>query len=95
MWYIFLIIGYLCLFIPPIIPSSQGKKLNKEQFTLQVGVPVMIGLVLVGLAYYNLLMPSYDEKVMAIIIAVTASGGIFISLLAVLLSGIYIRWRAS
>ena len=95
LWYFFLVAGYSCLVIPPMIPAIQQRKLVNKDFALEVGLPVLIGLVLIGLAYYNLLITGYDENIMAILIAVTASGGIFISLLVAILSNLYIRWRAS
>jgi len=94
LYYIVFIIGYLCVFLPPVIARANNKKLSAKDFTLQVSLPVSIGLLFVLGGYYTMLREETDEFKLTTLISVTAIGGIAFSLMAACLSIIRIRWAA-
>ena len=94
MYYGLLILGFLLVVIPPIIPKAQKKLLNPNDFTFQVYVPTTIGFLFLMLGFYGILKDSYNERLWQVLIAVTATGSIFLSCIAGFQSLILLRWRS-
>ena len=81
-WYILLIIGYISIFTPPCYNAAQSAKLSPKDFSLQVSLPVTLGLILVLIGYTGLLYNYNDEDFFNVLIAFTAGGGVLVSILA-------------
>ena len=77
-WLFILLTGVLCIFVPPIVAASKKDKFQREQFVLNVSVPVLIGLLLYGISTYMLLNDA-DGAFFYTIIPVTAISGIAVS----------------
>ena len=94
MYYGLLILGFLLVVVPPIVPKAQNKLLNPNDFTFQVYVPTTIGFLFLILGFYGILKDTYNERLWQVLIAVTAAGSIFLSCIAGFQSLILLRWRS-
>lgn len=90
----FLVMGYLLVLVPPIIPKAQGKLLSPSDFSLQVYTPTTIGLLLIIIGFYGIFKDTTDERLWQVLITVSAGGAIFLSAVAGFLSLIVIRWQS-
>ncbi len=82
------------MFVPPVTVISMKKKLQKEEFTMQIFLPQLLGLLLLmggmaGVTYQNT-----DELPWQILITFSAAGAMFISLVSAFQSMILLRWRS-
>jgi hypothetical protein len=93
-YYVLLAFGILLVLTPPIIPLAQKQLLSAKDFTFQVYVPVNIGLLFLIVAFYGILKDMTNERLWEVLIAFSACGSIFISLIAAFHSTILLRWRA-
>ena len=82
LWFI-LLTGILCIFVPPIVAVSKQDKFQREQFVLNVSVPVLVGLLLYLAGSYMLLKDA-DDAFFYAIIPVTAISGIAVSVIYML-----------
>ena len=89
-----LAVGFLCAFIPPIIPLAAKQKLVANEFTLQVALPSIIGLILTIIGFYGIMQNYYNELNWQILIAISAGGAIAFSTVAAFHSVILVRWRS-
>jgi hypothetical protein len=93
-----LILGILLIFVSPIIPSAQGKRLSPNDFKLQVFLPTMLGLILAFAGYMFLLNDKIsgglDEQFFQILIIFTSVGGILVSHMILLQSNLVINYQA-
>jgi hypothetical protein len=94
LYYTLLAIGFLLVFVPPVTVISMKKKLQKEEFTMQIFLPQLLGLLLLmggmaGVTYQNT-----DELPWQILITFSAAGAMFISLVSAFQSMILLRWRS-
>jgi hypothetical protein len=94
LYYTLLILGFLLVIVPPIIPKSQNLLLSPDEFTFQVYVPTTIGFLFLMLGFYGVLKDSYNERLWQILIAVSAAGSIFLSCIAGFQSLILLRWQS-
>jgi hypothetical protein len=94
MYYGLLILGFLLVVVPPIVPKAQKKLLNPNDFTFQVYIPTTIGFLFLMLGFYGILKDTYNERLWQVLIAVTATGSIFLSCIAGFQSLILLRWRS-
>jgi hypothetical protein len=81
--YFIVLTGVLCIFVPPIVAVSKQDKFQREQFVLNVSVPVLAGLLLYGIGTYMLLKDA-DDAFFYAIIPVTAISGIAVSVIYML-----------
>jgi hypothetical protein len=94
------LIGTLCLLIPPSVAISNGKTLSRQDFGLQITLPTSIGMLLLGIAFYGFIRTTWesvngiDERNLGILIALTAVGGICVSLMAGITSFTRMYWAA-
>jgi hypothetical protein len=82
-WLFILLVGVLCIFVPPIVAISKKDKFKREQFVLNVSTPVLVGLLLY-LAASTMLMKDSDDSFFYFIIPVTAISGIAVSVIYIL-----------
>jgi hypothetical protein len=76
--YFILLTGVLFIFVPPIVAISKTEKFQREQFVLNVSLPVLVGL-LIYLVASAMLMKDADDAFFYTIIPVTAISGIAVS----------------
>ena len=76
--YFLLLTGVLFIFVPPIVAISKTEKFQREQFVLNVSLPVLVGL-LIYLVASAMLMKDADDAFFYTIIPVTAISGIAVS----------------
>jgi hypothetical protein len=76
------IAGLVLLFGFPVYHFSKGSKLEKDEYTLNIFIPSMIGLFLLFVALSLHFYFNYDEKNITIVSTVLAIGGIGIALMA-------------
>jgi len=81
--YFILLAGVLCILIPPVVAKSKTKMFQREQFVLNVSVPVLVGLLLYLAASYMLLKDA-DDAFFYAIIPVTAMSGIAVSVIYII-----------
>jgi len=93
-YYVLLAFGMILVLTPPIIPLAQKQLLGAKDFTFQVYVPVNIGILFLIVAFYGILKDMTNERLWEVLIAFSACGSIFISLIAAFHSTILLRWRA-
>jgi hypothetical protein len=94
LYYALLAIGFLLLLVPPAIPSVAGQTLGGTSYATQVFLPTTTGLLLLLFAYYGLYKDTYNEYFWQVLIALTAAGGILLSLVASGLSLTRMRWMS-
>lgn len=82
------------MFVPPVTIISMQKKLQKEDFAMQIFLPQTLGLLLLmgGMAGVN--SQVVDELPWQVLITLSSAGAIFVSLIAAFQSVILVRWRA-
>ena len=94
------IIGAACLLIPPSIAIATSKTLPRQDFGLQITLPTSIGMLLLGIAFYGAIRTTWesrngiDELNLGALIALTAVGGICVSLMAGITSFTRMYWAA-
>ena len=93
-FYGLLLIGFLLTLIPPIIPLAQHKKVEANEFSLNVFLPTTIGILLMIGGFYGILYDMRNDFHWQVLIALTAAGAIIISCVAGFQSVITVRWRA-
>jgi hypothetical protein len=93
-YYVLMVFGITLVLTPPIIPLARNHLLNAKEYTFQVYIPVNIGLLFLILAFYGILKDMTNERLWEVLIAFSASGSVFISLVAAFHSVILLRWRA-
>ena len=81
--YFILLTGVLFIFVPPIVAISKTEKFQREQFVLNVSLPVLVGL-LIYLVASAMLMKDADDAFFYAIIPVTAISGIAVSVIYIL-----------
>lgn len=94
LYYALLAIGFLLVFVPPVTIVSMKKKLQKEDFTMQIFLPQTLGLLLLMGGMYGVTAESTDELPWQVLITFSSAGAIFISLVAAFQSVILLRWRS-
>ena len=91
---ILFIIGELLILIPTLVPLIKEERLEQKRFTLEVFLPTLIGMIILNLAFYNIMYNSYDEKSWELLIAIIASISILYSISVAFQSMILLRWRS-
>ena len=94
LYYGLLFIGFLLVFIPPVVTISQQKKLEKEDYAVQIFLPQTIGLLLLFGGFWGSMKEFTDEHAWHLIIPATAGGAMLYSIVAAFQSIILIRWRS-
>lgn len=94
LYYGLLFIGFLLVFIPPVVIISQNKKLEREDYAIQLFTPQCIGLLLIFAGYWGSMQEYTDEHAWQLIIPLTAGGAILYSVVAAFQSIILIRWQS-
>ena len=94
MYYALLILGFMMVIIPPIIPKARKVLLSPDDFAFQVYVPTTVGFLFLMLGFYGVLKDSSNERLWQLLIATSAGGAIFLSCVAGFQSLILLRWRS-
>lgn len=94
LYYTLLAIGFLLVFVPPVTLISMKKKLQKEEFTLQLFLPQLLGLLMLMGGMAGVTYQVTDELPWQVIITLSSAGAIFISLISAFQSVILLRWRS-
>jgi len=94
LFYVFMFIGYLTLISTTVVPAAVGKKLQAEDFMLQVGIPSTIAILFIGIAFIGLHWNSGDELKLSLMTIVTVVGAMSISLTAIMMAMNRIRWAS-
>ena len=77
-----------------IVPAAIGKKLQTDDYVLQVGIPSTIALFLIGVAFLGLHWNSGDEFKLSLLTIATVVGAMSISLTAIMMAMNRIRWAS-
>ncbi len=94
LFYTFLFFGYLMLISTTVVPAVVGKKLQTDDFVLQVGIPTTIAVLLIGIAFVGLHWNSGDEFKLSLLTIATVVGAMGISLTAIMMAMNRIRWAS-
>ena len=87
--------GVLLVFLPSIIVRGLPyHRKNKDDFTKQVFIPSIIGLIFVMVAYYFLLKEITDEIFFQVLIGITVIFSIGINSGVIFMSMLRMRWAA-
>jgi hypothetical protein len=94
LYYTLLVIGFLLVFVPPVTVISMNKKLQKEEFTLQIFLPQLLGLLLLMGGMAGVTQEMTDEFSWKVLITFSSAGALFVSLVSAFQSVILLRWRS-
>jgi len=92
--YIFLLVGFSLVIIPAALAYHNGIKQTKEVFLINNFVPNIIGLFFIAFGYWGSMQNVTSETFWYVMIVVTATGGIFLSLVSAYMSTVLLRWRS-
>ena len=93
-FYGLLLIGFLLTLVPPIVPLAQHRKLEANEYSLNVFLPTTIGILLMMGGFYGVLYDMRNDFHWEVLISLTAAGAIIISSVAAFQSVITVRWRS-
>lgn len=94
LYYTLLAIGFLLVFVPPVTVISMKKKLQKEEFTMQIFLPQLLGLLMLMAGMAGVTWQVTDELPWKVLITFSAAGALFISFVSAFQSVILLRWRS-
>ncbi len=94
LFYFFMIAGFITLVATTIVPAALGKKLNADDFSLQITLPSSLAILFIGIAFIGLHWNSGDELKLSLMTIATVVGALGISLTAIMMSMNRIRWAS-